>query len=375
MHVNIILYICNNIAENVFCGNIYKKEFGNIMADNTIETGTDKLVPITEDFTEITYDEHFKNVFGIKKVLAVIIKETIEIYSGYSVEEITGFIERIDVSAVNVSPGGKRIISNESHVNNEGTLKYDIIVKVGIPAAIHIKMGYKYAQIKLNTEMQRKFNPGYILSKRGLYYCSRMISDQLPVITKSTNYDQLEPVYSIWITLVSHSDNLANKVLKYKINNMSSKEVDVNSKSVRKMDTVTELLNLYFICIDKDILSKKIIGDGLEAVVEFISLMFAGRFEDKRFKKHGIEFDLMNSKNKKEMEDMAAYFSEVAEERAEAREEGYEEGYGEGYDEGVELMAKLSVKLAEDGRIADIVKVTTDNNYLKQLLKEYGLSE
>ena len=35
-------------------------------------------------------------------------------------------------------------------------------------------------------------------------------------------------------------------------------------------------------------------------------------------------------------------------------------------------MARLSIKLAEDGRIADISKVTTD--YLKQLLKEYGLS-
>ncbi len=55
------------------------------------------------------------------------------------------------------------------------------------------------------------------------------------------------------------------------------------------MDTVTELLNLYFICIDKDILSKKIVQDGMDSVVEFISLMFTGKFRDKRFKKHGIE--------------------------------------------------------------------------------------
>ena len=56
------------------------------------------------------------------------------------------------------------------------------------------------------------------------------------------------------------------------------------------MDTVTELLNLYFICIDKDILSKKIVQDGMDSVVEFISLMFTGKFRDKRFKKHGIEW-------------------------------------------------------------------------------------
>ena len=49
------------------------------------------------------------------------------------------------------------------------------------------------------------------------------------------------------------------------------------------MDTVTELLNLYFICIDKDILSKKIVQDGMDSVVEFISLMFTGKFRDKRF--------------------------------------------------------------------------------------------
>ncbi len=34
-------------------------------------------------------------------------------------------------------------------------------------------------------------------------------------------------------------------------------------------------------------------------------------------------------------------------------------------------MARLSIKLAEDGRIADISKVTTDNNYLKQ--REFGI--
>ena len=77
------------------------------------------------------------------------------------------------------------------------------------------------------------------------------------------------------------------------------------------MDTVTELLNLYFICIDKDILSKKIVQDGMDSVVEFISLMFTGKFRDKRFKKHGIEFDLMDNKDKKEMEDMAVYFQRL----------------------------------------------------------------
>ena len=55
-------------------------------------------------------------------------------------------------------------------------------------------------------------------------------------------------------------------------------------------------------------------GKGLSrSVVEFISLMFTGKFRDKKFKKHGIEFDLMDNKDKKEMEDMAVYFSEVAE--------------------------------------------------------------
>lgn len=117
----------------------------------------------------------------------------------------------------------------------------------------------------------------------------------------------------VLITLLSYSDNLANKVLKYKLNNVSSQQIDVNSKNAIKMDTVTELLNLYFICIDKDILSKKIVQDGMDSVVEFISLMFTGKFRDKRFKKHGIEFDLIDNKDKKEMEDMAVYFSEVAE--------------------------------------------------------------
>lgn len=87
-----------------------------------------------------------------------------------------------------------------------------------------------------------------------------MITEQLPVINNDTNYGLLVPVYSIWITLVSHSSGLAGRVIKYQIENVDVSGSDENgelyrNKALRKLDTVTNMMNIYFVCIDKDIVS------------------------------------------------------------------------------------------------------------------------
>jgi len=281
--------------------------FGN--ANSTDEGGT---VDVTNDFRNVTYDGEFKNVFRIKRILAIVIRETIDIYADCSVDEVVGLIGNVEVGMVGVEAGNEKIDSVESHVSGEGKVTFDILVSVGIPAAMVDSFTCKYVKIKLDMEMQRDFTPGYILSNRGLYYCARMLSDQLGVINKDTNYDVLVPVYSIWVVLVGKTLDIANKVLRYQLRNTGA--VIVPSKynsAVAKMDAVTGLINMYFICIDKTILETKQVKYDLDDVVEFVSLLFAGQFDDSRVTRHDIKFRMIIAEHRKELSKMANYLSEI----------------------------------------------------------------
>lgn len=56
--------------------------------------------------------------------------------------------------------------------------------------------------IKLSLEMQRNSALLYPLTFRGLYYGSRLISEQILKLNKNNDYSILIPVHNIWITLV-----------------------------------------------------------------------------------------------------------------------------------------------------------------------------
>ena len=51
----------------------------------------------------------------------------------------------------------------------------------------------------INVESQNKFNPGYPVVKRGIYYCSRLISGQRGTVFTDENYKEIRKVYSIWV--------------------------------------------------------------------------------------------------------------------------------------------------------------------------------
>lgn len=277
---------------------------------------------------KMTYDKHFKNVFSIKRILAVVIRETIDLYADCTVDEVVNLIEQTDNDNNNSSIGIEKISSSESHAVGEGSVYFDVFVKVGLPSYVDRNVYISpYFCIKLDAEMQRKFNPGYVLFKRGLYYASRMITEQLPVINRDTNYDLLTPVYSIWIK----SSGLAGRVIKYQIENVEVSGNDDNeelckNENLARLDTVTNMMNIYFICIDKNIVNNSDAVINLDGITEYISLMFAGKFQDKKLKVHDYAFNMIVNKYRKELTDMAEYISEIAEERAEAREEGRKEG-------------------------------------------------
>lgn len=57
----------------------------------------------------------------------------------------------------------------------------------------------KLIRLIINVEAQTAFNPGYPLTKRAIYYCSRMISAQHGPIFTNSEYGKIRKVYSIWV--------------------------------------------------------------------------------------------------------------------------------------------------------------------------------
>ncbi len=65
----------------------------------------------------------------------------------------------------------------------------------------------------INVESQYDYHPGYPLTKRGIYYCSRLISAQYGVEFAHAHYEGMKKVYSIWICSnpPRHRENAINR--------------------------------------------------------------------------------------------------------------------------------------------------------------------
>lgn len=86
-----------------------------------------------------------------------------------------------------------RWIRNEDSTIQEGTVTFDIRFYAVLP-----KSGEMVGLI-INVEAQNDFYPGYPIIKRGIYYCSRMISSQYGVEFTGAHYEKIKKVYSIWV--------------------------------------------------------------------------------------------------------------------------------------------------------------------------------
>ena len=147
-------------------------------------------------------DASCKRLIANKVILAWIMKNSMEEYAAYSVEEIAAkFIEgtpEIANVAVHQDETVPEMITGtgtESTSIREGTITYDVRF-----IATHPRSG-EQVRLLVNLEMQANFYPGYPLIKRGIYYGSRMISSQYGTEFTDAEYGKIKKVYSIWVCL------------------------------------------------------------------------------------------------------------------------------------------------------------------------------
>ncbi len=174
------------------------------------------------------YDRTAKKLLANKQILAQIMKGCVNEYSDCTVDDIVENTSReprrlallVFMSMIRTDPKKSTDVikgsNNEDSTLTEGTLFYDVRFDAIAPKSADSAEQEEVIRLIINVEAQTKFKTGYPLTKRAIYYCSRMISVQHgPIFTKS-EYGKIRKVYSIWIC-TQPSDGFENTLTRYSI--------------------------------------------------------------------------------------------------------------------------------------------------------------
>lgn len=148
------------------------------------------------------YDEACKKAWMLKEIIAPVLRYTIREYQSYSVPEVIKFINA-DTITDNVPVDDLPALIDSSNTElsspTEKRVFFDIHFTAKNP---NLSTKDVLVMLHIDFEVQNDYeptNPSYPIVKRAIYYAARELSAQLGVVSKSTNYDKLEKVYSIWI--------------------------------------------------------------------------------------------------------------------------------------------------------------------------------
>ena len=219
-----------------------------------------KLSKSLENATlEEKYDEQCKLVLSEKPILARIMQGCMEEYKNCSIDEIESYIEGTPaVSTFSLHQNGKTIrgLNTEDNAFGEGTIYYDIRFSALAPST------KEPIELIINIEAQNRYNPGYPLVKRGVYYASRLISAQYGTEFTHDEYGKLKKVYSVWICTTPPKD-LRNTIVSFNLGFHVIAGL-VKESAFKKQDY--DLLSVIFVNLDKN-------GGGENKLLELLNLL------------------------------------------------------------------------------------------------------
>ncbi len=180
-----------------------------------MEVSTNLAESIEKTQEQSKYGVESRYLLADKQVLARIVKENVREFVKYDLDVIENCIEgEPQVNEIVVHPAGHKSekiqgMQNESIIPNEGKVTFDIRFIIVTPEKERLK-------IIINIEAQKKYHVGYGFVPRGVFYCARMISEQLNIEFGTDDYDQIKKVYSIWICMEA-PESVANTITAYEI--------------------------------------------------------------------------------------------------------------------------------------------------------------
>lgn len=226
------------------------------------------------------YDAACKEVLSEQGIAAYIMKTCVEEFKDIPVKEIIRYIQgKPEVGVVLVNPQGEvtRIegLQNESKSESEATVTFDVRFTVQAPGT------GETIKLIINLEAQNDFHPGYPLIKRGVYYCSRLISSQYGTVFVKSDYGSIQKVYSIWVCV-----NPTQKT-EYSITSYHMMEKNIVG-SVQAKRQHYDLLNVVMVCLG----NKKYTE--LNGLLRLLNMMMVDNYLTKQEKRQILteEFDI-----------------------------------------------------------------------------------
>ena len=301
-----------------------------------VKTSLYNSVEIADD--KAKYDENVKNILANKIILAWILKYSVKEFMEDDIDKIVSLIEgEPEVAKVSILPGktnkNTKIIgdSNEDKIPNEGEIKFDIRFNVYTSGCEKIKL-------IVNVEAQKKYNPGYDLVTRGVFYGARLLSSQLDREFSTEDYNDIKKVYSIWICMEA-PEYAQNTITSYGI---KQEKIYGDFSGKARYD----LLEVIMICLGKSYTSNK------ETLVEMLNVLLSSKIDvkdkmDILSKQFGIESTI---KMKKELRQMCN-LSDLVEEEAIERglKKGMQQGMQQGIQQGMTLgKARMLVDMVDN---------------------------
>ena len=227
--------------------------------------------------------------------------------------------QAMSIQAMNTQVTKVQGMGNEDISQNEGTVYYDVRFNAIAPST------EEHGNIRLiiNAEAQNRFKPKYPLTKRAVYYGSRLISAQNGTVFTKSDYQKLRKVYSIWIC-VNPAKKFRNTITRY-----SLKPETIIGNAVEAPENY-DLINIVMVCLGK---MEEWNDNNL---IKFLGVLFQNELSA-REKKDILERDFnipMTETFESEVDDMCNLSQGVAEE---AMQKGIEKGRQEGRQEGRQL--------------------------------------
>jgi hypothetical protein len=159
------------------------------------------------------YDIMAKKLLSHKHILAHILVAVVDEFKGMNPKDVIQYIEGDPyVNVVPVEPGmtnkkdvdesGKTIVgmNTEDSEINELLVRFDII--------FYVRMRDGIAKMIINVEAQKKDPTEYDILNRATFYVCRMVSSQKDRDFSGMKYNDILPVYSIWICMNMNEDSL-----------------------------------------------------------------------------------------------------------------------------------------------------------------------
>ncbi len=205
---------------------------------------------------EARYDKATKKLLANKLVLAHIMKGCVEEYRSCPVHEIaekyiegepeigTVGVHADDTNRVHHSTADSTISGSNSEdaTLTEGTIYYDVRFNAIAPKSD--AEPEELIWLIINVEAQNKFKLGYPLTKRAIYYCSRMISAQHGSVFTKSEYGKIKKVYSIWVC-TNPPEEFQNSVTQYSI-----KAEPIVGNAAEKVENY-DLMSVVMVCLGK----------------------------------------------------------------------------------------------------------------------------